>query len=97
MLQKVDRDGGGSIDFPEFLALMAQSIKEPDPKDTYSGAFKIFDRDHNNTVQSDELCAIMRQLGTDHAEDVIAVLQSYERNGSIDYVSMIDKITAEAD
>ena len=44
MVESVDIDGDGVIDFTEFLGLMAGRMKEPEKKDEYANAFKVFDR-----------------------------------------------------
>lgn len=39
----------GTIDFPEFLTLMARKMKETDTEEELIEAFKVFDRDGNGT------------------------------------------------
>ena len=43
MVNEVDKDGTGSIDFPEFLAMMAMKINEQNAEDEIREAFKVFD------------------------------------------------------
>ena len=43
MVNDVDKDGTGSIDFPEFLAMMAMKINEQNAEDEIREAFKVFD------------------------------------------------------
>ena len=43
MMNEVDKDGTGSIDFPEFLAMMALKINEQNAEDEIREAFKVFD------------------------------------------------------
>ena len=43
MVNEVDKDGTGSIDFPEFLAMMALKINEQNAEDEIGEAFKVFD------------------------------------------------------
>ena len=38
MVIQVDKDGTGSIDFPEFLMMMAQKVKDYDDDDYNGGA-----------------------------------------------------------
>merc|ERR1712118_654492 len=38
-------DGNGTIDFPEFLSLMARKMKDTDTEEELIEAFKVFDRD----------------------------------------------------
>ena len=40
MINEVDADGNGTIDFPEFLTMMAMKIKQTDGEDEMKEAFK---------------------------------------------------------
>ncbi len=42
-MNEVDKDGTGSIDFPEFLSMMAMKINEQNAEDEIREAFKVFD------------------------------------------------------
>merc|ERR1712142_1144880 len=46
MINEVDADGNGTIDFPEFLTMMARKMKETDSEDEIREAFKVFDKDN---------------------------------------------------
>ena len=43
----VDADGSGTIDFPEFLKMMANKYKEESREEEIREAFRVFDRDGN--------------------------------------------------
>ena len=45
MVDEVDEDGSGSIEFPEFLEMMAKKMKETDTEEELVEAFKVFDKD----------------------------------------------------
>merc|ERR1712107_400668 len=45
MVRDVDDDGSGSVDFPEFLDMMAHKILNRDPIEEINKAFKLFDDD----------------------------------------------------
>lgn len=45
MIREVDLDGNGTIDFNEFLDLMANKLRDTDLEEEYLTAFRIFDRD----------------------------------------------------
>ena len=55
MINEVDADGNGTIDFPEFLSLMARKIKDTDTEEELREAFKVFDRDGNQLISAAEL------------------------------------------
>jgi calmodulin len=41
LLHQVDADGNGTIDFPEFLTLMARKMKDTDSEEEILEAFKV--------------------------------------------------------
>ena len=43
MVNEVDKDGTGSIDFPEFLTMMALKISEENAEEELREAFRVFD------------------------------------------------------
>ena len=47
MINEVDIDGNGTIDFREFLGLMVRKIKETEMDDELIEAFKVFDENGN--------------------------------------------------
>jgi len=44
MINEVDADGNGNIDFPEFLTMMARKMKDTDSEEEIKEAFKVFDK-----------------------------------------------------
>lgn len=63
MINEVDADGNGTIDFNEFLNMMANKLKDGDSLEEMKQAFKVFDRDGNGTISVGELKAVMASLG----------------------------------
>ena len=55
MINEVDADGNGTIDFPEFLSLMARKMKDTDTEEELIEAFKVFDRDGNGFISAAEV------------------------------------------
>jgi len=41
MINEVDADGNGTIDFPEFLTMMARKMKDTDSEEEILEAFKV--------------------------------------------------------
>ena len=54
MINEVDADGNGTIDFPEFLTMMmmAKKMKESDKEEEIREAFRVFDKDGSSHVSS---------------------------------------------
>ena len=63
MINEVDADGNGTIDFPEFLNLMARKMKDTDSEEELKEAFRVFDKDQNGFIFAAELCHVMTNLG----------------------------------
>ncbi len=55
MINEVDADGNGTIDFPEFLNLMARKMKDTDHEEELREAFKVFDKDGNGFISAAEV------------------------------------------
>ena len=43
LINQVDRDGTGSVDFPEFLAMMCIKADQENAEDEIREAFQVFD------------------------------------------------------
>ena len=71
ILNEVDTDGNGSIDFKEFLGLMVRKMREIDSEEELRDAFKVFDRDNNNFISAQELRHVMICLGEKIALDEV--------------------------
>lgn len=63
MINEVDADGNGTIDFPEFLTMMARKMQDTDTEEEIREAFKVFDKDGNGFISAAELRHVMTNLG----------------------------------
>jgi calmodulin len=63
MINEVDADGVGSIDFPEFLSLMARKMKDSNTHEELIEAFKIFDKNGDGYLSLRELKHLIMNLG----------------------------------
>jgi calmodulin len=64
----VDVDGNGTIDFDEFLTMMSKKMRETDRDEEIRQAFKVFDKNGDGYVTSDELALVMQNLGMWHLD-----------------------------
>ncbi|KZV28109.1 calmodulin-like protein 11 [Dorcoceras hygrometricum] len=64
MIDEVDSDKNGTIEFPEFFNLVVKKMKETEANpDDLREAFNVFDRDQNGYISADELGHVMICLG----------------------------------
>ncbi|MCJ1433603.1 hypothetical protein MMC27_002966 [Xylographa pallens] len=94
MINEVDADNNGTIDFPEFLTMMARKMKDTDSEDeirvdeNIKEAFKVFDRDNNGFISAAELRHVMTSIGeklTDDEVDEMIREADQDGDGRIDY------------
>ena len=92
MINEVDVDGNGTIDFPEFLSLMARKMKDTDTEEELIDAFKVFDRDGNGLISAAELRHVMTNLGeklTDEEVDEMIKEADIDGDGHINYEEFV--------
>jgi calmodulin len=63
MIKEVAADGKGTIDFSEFLSLMASKMNDTDTEEELVDTFKVFDSEGNGLISAAELRHVMTNLG----------------------------------
>mmetsp|Transcript_6144 Transcript_6144/g.10526 ORF Transcript_6144/g.10526 Transcript_6144/m.10526 type:complete len:314 (+) Transcript_6144:44-985(+) len=104
MINEVDADGNGTIDFPEFLTMMARKMKDTDSEEEILEAFKVFDKDGNGLISAAELRYIMTNLGeklTDEELDDMTRGADVDGDGKLNYEEFVrtmmdDELPAQA-
>ncbi|XP_013421070.1 calmodulin-A [Lingula anatina] len=80
MVNEVDADGNGTIDFDEFIKMMSKSKQSS--KEELLQAFRLFDKDGNGFISAEELRNVMASLGeklTD--EEIKQMIQEADVDG----------------
>ncbi|KAK9480165.1 hypothetical protein V1514DRAFT_326587 [Lipomyces japonicus] len=88
MINEVDVDNNGTIDFPEFLTMMARKMKDTDSEEEIKEAFRVFDRDNNGYISATELRHVMTSIGERLTDDEVdQMIREADKNndGHIDY------------
>ncbi|XP_078437444.1 uncharacterized protein LOC144708023 [Wolffia australiana] len=71
MIDEVDVDHNGTVDFHEFISIMTSKTKDADASDELTEAFKVFDRDQNGYISADELRNVMINLGENMSDEEV--------------------------
>jgi len=80
--------GNGTIDFPEFLTMMARKMKDTDSEEEIKEAFRVFDKDGNGFISAAELRHVMTNLGeklTDEEVDEMIREADIDGDGQVNY------------
>ncbi len=71
MIRDSDKNEDGLIDFNEFMQIMHKRAKDSDIEDELIEAFKIFDKESEGKIPTDEFRHIMLTLGERLTEDEV--------------------------
>uniref|UniRef100_A0A8B9EMP6 Troponin C, skeletal muscle n=1 Tax=Anser cygnoides TaxID=8845 RepID=A0A8B9EMP6_ANSCY len=91
IIEEVDEDGSGTIDFEEFLVMMVRQMKEDakgKSEEELANCFRIFDKNADGFIDIEELGEILRATG-EHVteEDIEDLMKDSDKNndGRIDF------------
>uniref|UniRef100_A0A8B9XZX8 Troponin C, skeletal muscle n=1 Tax=Bos mutus grunniens TaxID=30521 RepID=A0A8B9XZX8_BOSMU len=91
IIEEVDEDGSGTIDFEEFLVMMVRQMKEDakgKTEEELAECFRIFDRNADGYIDAEELAEIFRASG-EHVtdEELESLMKDGDKNndGRIDF------------
>jgi len=91
-------EGSGTVDFPEFLNMMAKKIQNTDSvEDEIKEAFRVFDKDGRGHISTEEFRFVMRNIGSQMTEEEIEEMiaeADNDHDGLISYDGRIYKTLA---
>ncbi|CAH1179956.1 unnamed protein product [Phaedon cochleariae] len=88
MVDEVDSDGNGTIEFNEFLQMMARKMKDGDGEEELREAFRVFDKNNDGLISSTELRHVMTSLGerlTEEEVDDMIKEADLDGDGEVNY------------
>ena len=92
MINEVDADGNGIIDFPEFLTMMSRKMRDTDSEEEMMEAFRVFDKDGSGYITAAELRHVMTNLGeklTDEEVDEMIREADMDGDGHMSYEEFV--------
>ncbi|CAI2377112.1 unnamed protein product [Moneuplotes crassus] len=97
MIQEVDVDGNGEIDFEEFVGLMAKKLNEEDTQEEFVEVFEIFDKDGDDRINQKDLFATLKEMGETVTEaDVRDMIEEHgEGNNFLTFEGFIKMMMAK--
>ncbi|KAJ3933046.1 MAG: calmodulin-like protein [Lentinula lateritia] len=98
MINEVDVDGDGTINFDEFLSMMKKKFKDTDNEEEIRQAFQVFDKDGNGMISAKELKAVMESLGenlSDKEVDAMMLEADQDGDGNINYEEFVDMMLSK--
>ncbi|XP_060577948.1 calmodulin-A-like [Ruditapes philippinarum] len=99
MINEVDVDGNGTIDFPEFCQMMNRRMTEHNEPEELMEAFKVFDKDGNGYISEEELKYVMMNLGEKMTDDEVKEMMreaDVDGDGQISYQEFVTMMTAQS-
>ena len=96
MINEIDTEGTGQLDFPEFISLMARRMKDVNPEEELREAFQVLDRDKTGLISSTELRHVVGNVGetfTDDEADQMIKEADPDGTGQIRYEDFIKLMT----
>lgn len=88
MINEMDTNGDGIINFEEFSNQMAKKMMDIDSSEELKDAFKVIDSDQNGLISEEELKLVFEELEEDIGEeDVRAMLEDFGKDsqGFVNY------------
>lgn len=88
MINEIDIDHSGTIDFDEFKAMMIAKDENRSPEDDLKEAFKVFDKDNNGFISAKELKEVMTSLGENLTDEELGEMikeADIDGDGEVNY------------
>uniref|UniRef100_A0ABD2WDX8 EF-hand domain-containing protein n=1 Tax=Trichogramma kaykai TaxID=54128 RepID=A0ABD2WDX8_9HYME len=98
MVNEVDQDGNGTIEFNEFLQMMSKKMKGAEGEDELREAFRVFDKNNDGLISSIELRHVMTNLGEKLSEEEVDDMikeADLDGDGMVNYEEFVTILTSK--
>lgn len=94
MINEIDQNGDGMVDFDDFLTFLRRSYKKPDEvKTELKKAFQVFDMNKDGFISREELHSVLTKMGEQLTEEEVdEMMEEADKNGDgkIDYEEYVE-------
>ncbi|XP_069114939.1 calmodulin-like [Argopecten irradians] len=100
MINEVDANENGTLDFSEFLTMMTRQMKDTDSEEELKVAFRAFDKDGNGFISKDELRHVMTNLGerlTEEQADEMIREADIDGDGQVNYEEFLSMMMSKSE
>ncbi|XP_076249908.1 calmodulin-alpha-like isoform X2 [Rhynchophorus ferrugineus] len=98
MVNEVDQDGNGTIEFNEFLQMMSKKMKDADGEEELKEAFRVFDKNNDGLISNIELRHVMTSLGERLSEEEVDDMikeADLDGDGQVNYEEFVGILTSK--
>ncbi|XP_015792357.1 troponin C [Tetranychus urticae] len=101
LIEEIDADGSGQLEFDEFLTLCARFLIEEDAEamqEELREAFRLYDKEGNGYIKTSDLREILRalddKLTEDELDEMIAEIDT-DGSGTVDFDEFMEMMTGD--
>ncbi|RWS09418.1 troponin C-like protein, partial [Leptotrombidium deliense] len=101
LIEEIDADRSGQLEFDEFLALTARFLVEEDAEamqEELREAFRLYDKEGNGYIKTSDLREIMRalddKLTEDELDEMIAEIDT-DGSGTVDFDEFMEMMAGD--
>ena len=98
MIEEVDLNKDGKIDLDEFITLMTKAPADTQTQEEVINAFRVFDKEGNGLISSEELKHIMMTIGdkmTEEEAQEMVTEADIDEDGMINYEEFVTMMMAK--